>query len=104
VFLCRCLQPWLCAWQDDLSVLPSCARRVQSAEKRQSRRACPRDRAGNRVVSLLETGEGYRLAAAAAVRALGKLLAIRPVGALTPAQAFGADFALSLPETQIRDL
>jgi len=63
-----------------------------------------RDAAGNRVASLLETGEGYQLAAAAAVHALEKMLALRPVGALTPAQAFGADFALSLPETHIRDL
>jgi short subunit dehydrogenase-like uncharacterized protein len=75
-----------------------------SADVRSRVWAEARDRAGNRVVSLLETGEGYRLAAAAAVRALEKLLALRPVGALTPAQAFGADFALSLPETQIRDL
>ena len=63
-----------------------------------------RNAAGSRVVSLLETGEGYQLAAAAAVRALECVLAMRPIGALTPAQAFGADFALSLPGTHIRDL
>jgi len=60
--------------------------------------------AGERATSMLETGEGYRLAAAAAVHAVEKLLEKRPVGALTPAQAFGADFALSLPETRIHDL
>jgi short subunit dehydrogenase-like uncharacterized protein len=60
--------------------------------------------AGKRALSMLETGEGYRMAAAAAVRAVERVLADRPVGALTPAQAFGAGFALSLPETGIRDL
>jgi short subunit dehydrogenase-like uncharacterized protein len=61
------------------------------------------DGAGKRVVSMLETGEGYQLAAAAAVRAVERLLAERPVGSRTPAEAFGADFALSLPETRITD-
>jgi short subunit dehydrogenase-like uncharacterized protein len=62
------------------------------------------DGAGKRVVSMLETGEGYQLAAAAAVRAVERLLAERPVGSLTPAEAFGADFALSLPDTRVIDL
>src|SRR5262249_15748014 len=60
--------------------------------------------AGWRVTALLETGEGYRAAAMAAVRAVERVLAVRPVGVLTPAQAFGADFALSLPGTRIVDL
>jgi short subunit dehydrogenase-like uncharacterized protein len=55
-------------------------------------------------MSVLETGEGYRLAASAALRAVEQVVAKRPVGALTPAQAFGTDFALSLPETRIIDL
>jgi short subunit dehydrogenase-like uncharacterized protein len=59
--------------------------------------------AGKRVTALLETGEGYRLAAMAAVRAVEKVLAERPIGVQTPAQAFGAEFALSLPETRITD-
>jgi len=59
---------------------------------------------GGRVLSMLETGEGYQLAAAAAVGAVEKLLAGRPIGSLTPAQAFGTDFALSLPDTRITDL
>lgn len=59
---------------------------------------------GQRALSMLETGEGYQLAAAAAVRAVEELAARRPVGSLTPAQAFGADFALSLPATRIDDL
>lgn len=62
------------------------------------------NRAGRRVVSLLETGEGYSMAATAAVHAVERVLAERPVGSLTPAQAFGAGFALSLPGTSIRDL
>jgi len=59
--------------------------------------------AGRRVTALLETGEGYRMAATAAVRAVEKVLAQRPVGVRTPAQAFGVDFALSLPGTRITD-
>ena len=59
---------------------------------------------GKRVASLLETGEGYRMAANAAVHAMERVLAQRPTGALTPAQAFGAEFAVSLPGTTIVDL
>jgi short subunit dehydrogenase-like uncharacterized protein len=59
---------------------------------------------GTQVLSVLETGEGYRMAAAAAVRAIEEVIALRPVGAMTPAQAFGSHFALSLPDTRIRDL
>src|SRR5262249_721557 len=48
---------------------------------------------GTRAAAVLETGEGYRAAAAAAV--LGVELQLREprVGALTPVQAFGASFA-----------
>jgi len=59
---------------------------------------------GKRVASLLETGEGYRMAATAAVHAMERVLADRPTGALTPAQAFGPEFAVSLPGTRIVDL
>ena len=62
------------------------------------------NRAGENVMSVLETGEGYRMAASAALGAVEQLFAKRPVGALTPAQAFGIDFALSLGETRIVDL
>ncbi|HSW82371.1 MAG TPA: saccharopine dehydrogenase NADP-binding domain-containing protein [Usitatibacter sp.] len=62
------------------------------------------NRAGEKVMSVLETGEGYRLAASAALHAVEQFFAKRPVGALTPAQAFGRDFALSLPQTRIIDL
>lgn len=60
--------------------------------------------AGDRVMSRLETGEGYRLAASAAVHAVEGVLAAGPVGALTPAQAFGPGFALALPATRIIDV
>jgi short subunit dehydrogenase-like uncharacterized protein len=60
--------------------------------------------AGQRVAAMLETGEGYRAAAAAAVRALELQLNEPRVGALTPAQAFGPRFALLVPGTRIHEL
>jgi short subunit dehydrogenase-like uncharacterized protein len=45
----------------------------------------------------LMTPETYAFTAQAAVRCVERVLAERPAGALTPAQAFGADFVLSLP-------
>jgi short subunit dehydrogenase-like uncharacterized protein len=60
--------------------------------------------AGETAAATLETGEGYRLAAAAAVRAVESLLRTPRIGALTPVQAFGADFALGVPGTQIQEL
>ena len=53
---------------------------------------------------MLETGEGYRAAAAATVRAVESLLDTPRIGALTPVQAFGADFALGVPGTRIQEL
>ena len=55
-------------------------------------------------MAMLETGEGYRAAAAAAVRAVELLLDTPRIGALTPVQAFGADFALALPGTRIQEI
>ncbi len=60
--------------------------------------------AGRRVAAVLETSEGYRAAAAAAVRALELQLHEPRLGALTPVQAFGADFALLVPDTRIQEL
>ena len=57
-----------------------------------------------RAAGMLETGEGYRAAAAAAVRALELQLQAPRIGALTPAQAFGANFALLVPGTRIQEL
>jgi short subunit dehydrogenase-like uncharacterized protein len=59
---------------------------------------------GKRVAAMLETGEGYRAAAGAAVRALELQLKDPRVGALTPVQAFGAGFALLVPGTRIQEL
>jgi len=59
---------------------------------------------GQRAAGMLETGEGYRAAAAATVRAVELLLRSPRIGALTPVQAFGADFALGVPGTQIRQI
>lgn len=47
----------------------------------------------------LETVDGYALTAESAVLALEKLVEKRPVGALTPALAFGADFVLEVGGT-----
>jgi short subunit dehydrogenase-like uncharacterized protein len=62
------------------------------------------DAGRTRAAAMLETGEGYRAAAAAAVRAVELQLQQPRVGALTPAQAFGADFALLVPGTRIQEL
>jgi len=62
------------------------------------------DEMGARVAAVLESGEGYRAAAAAAVRAVELQLHDPRAGALTPVQAFGADFALRVPGTRLQDL
>ena len=48
----------------------------------------------------LETPEGYSLTAVTGLNAVERVLAERPVGALTPALAFGADFILQAPGTR----
>ena len=60
--------------------------------------------AGQSAAAMLEAGEGYRAAAAVAVRAVESLVLTPQVGALTPVQAFGPDFALRVPGTQIQEL
>jgi short subunit dehydrogenase-like uncharacterized protein len=60
--------------------------------------------AGRRVAAMLETGEGYRAASAAAVRALELQQREPRVGALTPVQAFGPEFALLVPGTRIEEI
>jgi short subunit dehydrogenase-like uncharacterized protein len=44
----------------------------------------------------LETADGYAFTAESAVLSLERLAALGPVGALTPASAFGADFVLEV--------
>jgi hypothetical protein len=59
------------------------------------------DADGHRLSALLETGEGYRAAAGAAVNAVESLLQSPLVGALTPVQAFGIEFAKRVPGTRV---
>jgi short subunit dehydrogenase-like uncharacterized protein len=47
----------------------------------------------------LQTGEAYAFTAAASIRAVEETLIQSPRGALSPATAFGADFALTIPDT-----
>jgi short subunit dehydrogenase-like uncharacterized protein len=47
----------------------------------------------------LRTGESYAFTAEAAVRAVEETLVHVPTGALSPAEAFGVDFVLTLPDT-----
>jgi short subunit dehydrogenase-like uncharacterized protein len=63
-----------------------------------------RNAAGTRVAAMLETGEGSRAAAVAAVRAVELQLQSPRVGALTPVQAFGSGFALLVPGTRIQEM
>ena len=47
----------------------------------------------------LQTGESYAFTAAASIRAVEETLARSVPGAFSPAAAFGADFALTIPDT-----
>jgi short subunit dehydrogenase-like uncharacterized protein len=62
------------------------------------------DEAGHQAAAVLETGEGYRAAAHAAINAVESQLRDPRVGALTPVQAYGAGFALLVPGTHIQEL
>jgi short subunit dehydrogenase-like uncharacterized protein len=58
---------------------------------------------GRTVEAWLSTLEGYTFTVESSLLAIERVLAQRPVGALTPAQAFGADFVLEVPGTQRLD-
>lgn len=58
---------------------------------------------GQHAEAWLETVEGYRFTAEAGVRAVERVLDGNMRGALTPAQAFGADFALEIDGTRRYD-
>jgi short subunit dehydrogenase-like uncharacterized protein len=62
-----------------------------------------RNAAGARAEAWLETVDGYDFTALAGIRAVEQTLARHPKGALTPAQAFGKDFVLEIPETRRLD-
>lgn len=54
---------------------------------------------GENVQAWVETMESYQFTAVAGVRCVEKLLELKPIGTLTPALAFGADFLLEIPKT-----
>jgi short subunit dehydrogenase-like uncharacterized protein len=56
---------------------------------------------GEEAEAWLETMDGYQLTAVAGVRSVEKVFKLRPKGALTPALAFGKDFILELPNSQM---
>ncbi|GAB4576088.1 MAG: saccharopine dehydrogenase NADP-binding domain-containing protein [Anaerolineae bacterium] len=58
---------------------------------------------GEAAEAWLETVEAYRFTAEAGILAVEQTLARQLRGTLTPAQAFGEDFVLSVPETTRRD-
>jgi len=59
---------------------------------------------GRRAQAWLDLPEGYAFTAVAAVRAVEEVLAQKPLGAQTPARAFGADFVLSIPGCQRQEV
>ena len=54
---------------------------------------------GSTTTALLETGDSYLFTPAASVRAIEEAIGGSHPGALSPASAFGADFALSINDT-----
>jgi short subunit dehydrogenase-like uncharacterized protein len=52
---------------------------------------------GSTSEATLELPEPYRFTALSAMRAVEQVLEQQPAGALTPAQAFGADFVMTIP-------
>lgn len=58
------------------------------------------DKNGNSKEAWLETMEAYQLTAVGGVRCVEKIFEQHPVGALTPSQAFGADFVLEIEGTK----
>lgn len=59
--------------------------------------ACVRNPAGQTVEAWLRAGEAYMFTAIAGVRVVEQLLDTALSGATTPANAFGADFVLTIP-------
>jgi short subunit dehydrogenase-like uncharacterized protein len=62
--------------------------------------SCARNGHGETAEAWLETPEAYHFTAVCAVRCVEAVLAGRLSGALTPAQAFGSDFILSIEGTR----
>ena len=91
------------------AILKSIETRVKGpdAQARQAGRsyvwARAADGRGNGAEAWLDTLEGYAFTAVAGVRAVERIFAKRPTGALTPALAFGADFVLEMEGTRRLD-
>ena len=81
--------------------------RGPSASVRQTDRAVilasASDANGTRKTARLVTPEGYQFTALAALPVILRTLELQPVGALTPAMAFGADFVLEVEGVQRQD-
>lgn len=86
------------AWAGARAVGPDAAQRAQGRSFVYGRV----DGEGERAEGWLETCEGYDFTAQSGVRSVERVLAERPVGALSPAMAFGADFALEVEERAAR--
>jgi len=54
---------------------------------------------GTTTQAWLQTGDSYAFTAAASIRAVEETFTRSPRGALSPAAAFGAGFALTIPDT-----
>jgi short subunit dehydrogenase-like uncharacterized protein len=63
-----------------------------------------RNATGARVSGTMLVPEGYTFTALAAVRAIEHVVANRPIGALTPALAFGAAFVTTVPGVEVGPL
>lgn len=79
---------------------PNAAARAQARSYLWARAS---DEIGHSAEAWLETAEGYEFTALAAIPVIERTLAEAPVGALTPALAFGADFVLDIPGTRRYD-
>jgi hypothetical protein len=55
---------------------------------------------GSSAEAWLETGDAYTFTPAASIRAVEETLGGSPHGALSPAAAFGADFAFTIQDTK----
>ncbi len=61
------------------------------------------DESGTNAEVWLQTSGSYSFTSHAVVRAAERMLTDHPTGLLTPAQAFGSDFVLDIPETVRRE-
>jgi len=105
----RSLAPWLGIWPIRTLLGHAVARSVKGPTPRQRERGRASfwgrvaDRQGNSAAATLETPEGYRLTAMTAAAAVQRVLGgnIR-TGFSTPSRAFGAEFILDMPGTDLQ--